>query len=207
MPVSRTLTGAPAEGPEPFELLRRLELLRSLDDATLEAVMETVEAVRLQEGQVLVRQGESDDALYAVAMGTLRTVTVSPSGEEREFKRYLPGGVLGEIQLVLGGVWTASIEAESPCLLYRLPRAVLDALSNREGEILEPLVWIVRSRLGRAQLAEVLPRFLGPLGPLRMALALRDNAYHTYADYLAWLEDVRYELIDGMAQSHFTGQW
>ncbi len=40
-----------------------------------------------------------------------------------------------------------------------------------------------------------------------MALALRDNAYHTYADYLAWPEDVRYELIDGMAQSHFTGQW
>ncbi|MGH8694261.1 MAG: hypothetical protein ACREVM_08550 [Burkholderiales bacterium] len=33
-----------------------------------------------------------------------------------------------------------------------------------------------------------------------MALALRDNAYHTYADYLAWPEDVRYELIDGMAQ-------
>jgi hypothetical protein len=32
-----------------------------------------------------------------------------------------------------------------------------------------------------------------------MALALRDNAYHTYADYLAWPEDVRYELIDGTA--------
>jgi Uma2 family endonuclease len=32
-----------------------------------------------------------------------------------------------------------------------------------------------------------------------MAFALRDNAYHTYADYLAWPEDVRYELIDGRA--------
>ncbi|MGH8570704.1 MAG: Uma2 family endonuclease, partial [Gammaproteobacteria bacterium] len=32
-----------------------------------------------------------------------------------------------------------------------------------------------------------------------MALAPRDNAYHTYADYLAWPEDVRYELIDGRA--------
>ena len=32
-----------------------------------------------------------------------------------------------------------------------------------------------------------------------MALALRDNAYHTYADYLAWPEDICYELIDGMA--------
>ncbi|MGH8577422.1 MAG: cyclic nucleotide-binding and patatin-like phospholipase domain-containing protein, partial [Gammaproteobacteria bacterium] len=35
----------------------------------------------------------------------------------------------------------------------------------RESEILEPLVWIVRSRMGRAQLAEVFPRFLGPLSP------------------------------------------
>jgi Uma2 family endonuclease len=32
-----------------------------------------------------------------------------------------------------------------------------------------------------------------------MSLPLRDNARHTYADYLAWPEDVRYELIDGAA--------
>ncbi len=32
-----------------------------------------------------------------------------------------------------------------------------------------------------------------------MALAQRDQQHHTYADYLGWPEDVRYELIDGMA--------
>ena len=32
-----------------------------------------------------------------------------------------------------------------------------------------------------------------------MGLPLRDNAYHTYADYCQWPEDVRYELIDGTA--------
>jgi Uma2 family endonuclease len=32
-----------------------------------------------------------------------------------------------------------------------------------------------------------------------MGLALRDNGYHTYGDYLTWPEDVRYELIDGAA--------
>lgn len=32
-----------------------------------------------------------------------------------------------------------------------------------------------------------------------MGLPLRDSAYHTYAEYLAWPEDVRYELIDGRA--------
>lgn len=32
-----------------------------------------------------------------------------------------------------------------------------------------------------------------------MALARRDHDYHTYADYLTWPEDVRYELIDGIA--------
>jgi CRP-like cAMP-binding protein len=92
-------------------------------------------------------------------------VTVAQSGEEKVIERYGPGGVLGEIQLVLGGAWTTTVEAESPCLLYRLRRAVLDALSDREGELLEPLVGIIRSRLGRAQLAEVLPAFFGPLGP------------------------------------------
>ncbi|MDQ3774758.1 MAG: hypothetical protein M3461_10560 [Pseudomonadota bacterium] len=39
----------------------------------------------------------------------------------------------GRIQLVLGGAWTTTVEAESPCLLYRLRRVVLDALSDREA--------------------------------------------------------------------------
>jgi CRP-like cAMP-binding protein len=147
MQVSPTISDATVQGPQPFELLRRLELLRSLDDTTLKALMEGVEPVQLQEGQVLVRQGAWDDALYAVASGTLRAVRVPSGGEEKVIERYGPGGVLGEIQLVLGGAWTTTVEAESPCLLYRLRRAVLDALSDREGELLEPLVWIIRSRL------------------------------------------------------------
>jgi Uma2 family endonuclease len=32
-----------------------------------------------------------------------------------------------------------------------------------------------------------------------MPLTQRDSAYHTYGDYLAWPDDVRYELIDGAA--------
>jgi NTE family protein/lysophospholipid hydrolase len=165
MPVSRTVTEASVDGSEPFDLLRGLELLRSLDDTTLRALTEGIEPLRLQEGQVLVRQGDGDDTLYVVASGTLRAVTVPPNGDEQDLESYGPGGVLGEIQLVLGGAWTATIEAESPCLLYRLRREVLDALSDGRGELLEPLVWIVRGRMGRAQLAEVLPGFLGPLDP------------------------------------------
>ncbi|MBI4756622.1 MAG: Uma2 family endonuclease [Betaproteobacteria bacterium] len=32
-----------------------------------------------------------------------------------------------------------------------------------------------------------------------MGLALRDTRHHTYGEYLTWPEDVRYELIDGVA--------
>lgn len=32
-----------------------------------------------------------------------------------------------------------------------------------------------------------------------MVLARRDDTHHTYADYLGWPEDTRYELIDGSA--------
>ncbi|MGH8603028.1 MAG: cyclic nucleotide-binding domain-containing protein, partial [Gammaproteobacteria bacterium] len=159
------MTDATVERPEPFDLLRGLELLRSLDDTTLQAVIEGVEPVRLQEGQVLVRQGELDDALYAVASGIVREVTVPKSGEEKVLERYGPGRALGEIQLVLGGAWTTTVEAESNCLLYRLKRAVLDALSDRPDSLLEPLVGLIRQRMGRAQLAEVFPSFLGPLSP------------------------------------------
>jgi len=32
-----------------------------------------------------------------------------------------------------------------------------------------------------------------------MGLPQRDAGHHTYADYRRWPEDVRYELIDGVA--------
>ena len=32
-----------------------------------------------------------------------------------------------------------------------------------------------------------------------MSLALKDNQYHCYGDYLTWPDDIRYELIDGDA--------
>lgn len=32
-----------------------------------------------------------------------------------------------------------------------------------------------------------------------MGLALKDTLYHCYSDYLTWPDDVRYELIDGLA--------
>jgi len=38
-----------------------------------------------------------------------------------------------------------------------------------------------------------------------MALALRDQHRHTYAEYCSWPEDVRYELIDGQAYTMSPG--
>lgn len=32
-----------------------------------------------------------------------------------------------------------------------------------------------------------------------MGLKLRDRKYHTYGEYLGWPEDVRYELVEGVA--------
>jgi hypothetical protein len=32
-----------------------------------------------------------------------------------------------------------------------------------------------------------------------IGLPLRDNERHTYADYCGWPDEVRYELIDGIA--------
>lgn len=49
-----------------------------------------------------------------------------------------------------------------------------------------------------------MPRYNGtgnPAGKVEATMGLphRDTAYHTYGDYLTWPEDVRYELIDGIA--------
>jgi hypothetical protein len=53
-----------------------------------------------------------------------------------------------------------------------MKRAVLDALSDRPDSLLEPLVGLIRQRMGRAQLAEVFPSFLGPLSQRELRAGL-----------------------------------
>ena len=87
-----------------------------------------------------------------------------PHDEVVEVGRIGPGQPVGEMQFVGGGTRSATVEAVTPCVVYRLPRAFLDALPAAAAQALASSP-VVNRRLHASQLALVLPSIFGPLEP------------------------------------------
>jgi NTE family protein len=120
----RTTTDSDLTGLEFFE---RVELFAGFPQALREQLLPVFTLVRVPAGEWLFRQGDPGDALLIVQSGRLEVVLDSPDGPRRA-GLIGPGGVLGELALLLGGVRTASVRALRESELLRLDKGAFDEL-------------------------------------------------------------------------------
>lgn len=88
-------------------------LFRYMDDAERDLVEAVARVVELQEGDLLIRAGESDTKLYTVEQGVLEILTP----DRRAMVTVGPGDVLGEVSFLDDSPRSASVRAASPALL------------------------------------------------------------------------------------------
>jgi CRP/FNR family transcriptional regulator, cyclic AMP receptor protein len=89
--------------------------------ADWQALFEQAQPVSLASGQVLIKRGQSERALYFVMDGALEVTAGAGQGEALgSMMRELPGSVIGEISFFDGRPRTASVWATQPTQLLRL---------------------------------------------------------------------------------------
>lgn len=76
--------------------------------------------IRLSQGEVLFEQGDTGDALYAIAEGALEFSILSAAGRKLTLDLMRPGAIFGEIALFDPGPRTATVTATEPSRLRRL---------------------------------------------------------------------------------------
>jgi hypothetical protein len=101
----------------PFKALRGVEMFAPLPLATIENVSRRVDAIHVQPGETVVREGEYGDRFYVVAEGELDV-----SCERGAYPPVGVGDVFGEIALLKDVPRTATVTARDECLLYTLDR-------------------------------------------------------------------------------------
>jgi NTE family protein len=166
-------SGPPASN-DATRRLRASGLLPDLDHATLQRLLGELEEVRLPGGAALFSSDPSTDALFVVIEGQLEAWIESDQGDRLVVGRIDPGDTVGEIQLVTGGVRTASVSAVVDSRLLRVGRAVIDRLSRQDPRLLEHLTAVVQRRLRRNQLAAILALHFGSVGEHALASIERD---------------------------------
>ncbi|HTJ85439.1 MAG TPA: cyclic nucleotide-binding domain-containing protein, partial [Polyangiaceae bacterium] len=132
-------------------LLRDVTLFAGLSGEELFPVAEIAAMEEIATGTEIVRQGDPSDDLFVLAEGSLRVVK-----DGVEVSRIGRGQAFGELGVLDGEPRAASVFADGPTRLLRIPRIELESLLDESPElargIIRTLLGYVR-RAGRPSLA------------------------------------------------------
>ncbi len=151
------------------QALARCGLFRGFDEARLSELSRTAEAITLEPGALLFREGDAGDAMYIVLEGAVQVYTQDRDGREVVLTRLEAGDHVGEQSLLPGttGRRSASVRAAALSRLALIPKAVFQAALAENDALRERL-----AALGNDQVR----RDLQALSPLARGLGLAAGA-------------------------------
>ena len=138
-----------------LEVVRRAPLFATLDDDAAREVMSSMDAVRMERGDVLFHEGDQGDRLYVITEGKIKLGCTSTDGRENLLAILGPGEMFGELSLFDPGPRTATATAVAETQLI--------GLGNDQ----------LRQLLGNEQLTQLLGAHPRIAGTLLAALARR----------------------------------
>lgn len=128
-----------------------VEIFHDLDPAERARLAAELDTVSLHRGEVLVRQGETADALYVVVTGRF---AVTIDGRSQMLAEVGPGQPIGEIAFLAGGTRTATVTALRDSVVLRLGRAEFEALSAKSPGIWPTLTVTLAKRVADANVSQ-----------------------------------------------------
>ncbi|WP_197495785.1 cyclic nucleotide-binding domain-containing protein [Acidihalobacter yilgarnensis] len=115
-------------------------------------VLENIMGLRhLDAGEVVIREGETDQTVYLVAQGRVRVVQEAAVGEPLLLHVLGPGGLCGEMGFVDGAPHSATLIAEHDSVLLSLERASFESLIETHPHVVYHVMRAI-IRLGHAVL-------------------------------------------------------
>lgn len=119
--------------PQLTSVASQIELFASLSGDEVRKVLRVCDHIHFDAGERLFEQGDDADALFIISQGELEVIGQSPMGEKVVFAILGPGTVVGEMSLIEGGPRSATVEAVSPCEIFRLSRETFDAMRQQDA--------------------------------------------------------------------------
>jgi NTE family protein/lysophospholipid hydrolase len=146
------------------EYLAASELFAGLDRRLIDETAGRAQLLTLAAGRVLFRQGDPSDDLFLVVRGALRILVRGADGRQRVVATRGPGTVVGEMQVLSGGVRSADVETAADTDVVRLPRPAFDDAAAQAPDLLRRVAGVIRRRLRREHVDATFPPLFGPLG-------------------------------------------
>ncbi len=125
-----------------LDRLSRVDLLRALPPEEVQALVSSMQLVAIPGGQTVLSQGETGDALYLIESGNVHV----RRGAGPEVAELGPGDVFGEMALINDERRSASVVAQTPLELWRLPRDEFERVAANSPHLTAALQQIAERR-------------------------------------------------------------
>jgi CRP-like cAMP-binding protein len=128
--------------------------LRMLDTEGRKRLLAAAQALRFQDGQVVVREGEPGDALYIIVAG-LAAVSADNLGAEKQLGELGDGQFFGEMAVITSQPRSATVTARGPLEVLRIPRDQVLAILKDYPKVKE-----VVAKIGVARTEDTLEKMM-----------------------------------------------
>ena len=163
-----TMTHAPLT-PGILKQLREVPILASLEEARLHCLDGSAQ-VRLEEGEVLVRQGEVIRNFCILLEGSLKMSSLGSTGAEQMMYVAEKGTAFGEVPLLANMPSTMTVTAQTACELLMLDEEQFWHLMTECPEVRKAILGNMAMRLAKMQSATFQQEKMAALGTMAAGL-------------------------------------
>ena len=121
--------------PSKMELIKEIVWMANANTATIAAMCDAAEEVFVDEGDVIIRQGESGTNLFLIARGTATVKHLnSQTGVEEIVSEVGVGQLIGELAWLTGDIRNASVLAASRGVIFAFNGAKIKHIMEDDEE-------------------------------------------------------------------------
>jgi serine/threonine protein kinase len=120
--------------PEDISFLIEAGLFDSISQVGISLILNSLIREEVKAGARFIRQGETGKCLYLVQKGTC-TVFIEKQTDIRKIARLKPGDVVGEMAVLTGEPRTASVEAQTDMVLWKLNLNDFESLEHKHPDL------------------------------------------------------------------------
>ncbi|HEX6828527.1 MAG TPA: cyclic nucleotide-binding domain-containing protein [Burkholderiales bacterium] len=111
-----------------IQILKASPLARELDDKECEALAELIAVHDLKDGEVLLREGQSDSNLYVIVSGVVSVAASDEEGNLRALHELTHGDLVGELSFMDNTPRSHSLVARGATRVFSLNREKFEGL-------------------------------------------------------------------------------
>lgn len=118
-----------------FEFLKSVPYFSGLSPAELDSLKKLIFEKTAEQGEIILLEGDSAEALFFVVSGAVKVFKTSAEGKEQILSVVRPGESFNDVPIFDNGPSPASVRAMTPVVLYGVRKSALEGILQAHPQV------------------------------------------------------------------------